>query len=201
MDVEEFKLLLQKQTDAELVTEVLLAPGAKHVKDEDIQHIRRRLAEVFDIDVNGVEVYVVGSAKLGFSISEKREKGVFLPMFRPFRPESDIDIAVISPPIFNAIWAELSRHANSSAFRMPWDSGQLGDYLVHGWLRPDHFPFPRTRLLRRCDLWWDQFGRFSRDERFGRRKVRGGLYHTVADLTQYQQRGVTRCRKRLELTS
>jgi len=141
-------------------------------------------------------MYVVGSAKLNFGLFEKKTRsGEILPAFRPFRPESDIDIAVASPPLFEAIWNELSAYANAKPW-MPWNSGKLGDYLVYGWLRPDHFP--KGSRLRRCDDWWDTFHALSADSRLGRRTVRGALYYSLDHLKRYQLRGLNQCRLNLE---
>ncbi len=197
MNVDEFKTLLQTKTDSEIAFEVLLASGAQHVDNANILYIRRRLAEVYSTDLDDVGVYIVGSAKLGFSISKKHQKdgSGSLPKFRPFRAESDIDIAVISEGIFNAVWADLSRYAYTSTY-LPWRSGKLGHYLVHGWLRPDHFP---TARLRRCNDWWDLFDSLSQEQRFGRRRVRGGLFYSLDDLMHYQQRGLAQCRREMEM--
>lgn len=66
------------------------------------------------IHVNNIAI--VGSAKLGFSISPVEGK-----KFAPFSEESDLDIAIVSPEIFRKSWdafIDLSRrgHLNSYQF-------------------------------------------------------------------------------------
>lgn len=196
MTPEEFQGLLLSTACEEVLRDVILADSAGYVSGQDREYVRRRLAETFDAPVESVSLWIVGSAKLGFSITEKYQRGgPTLPRFRAFRPDSDIDVAVVSAPIFSAIWADLSRHAYRSP-RLPWDSGLLGDYMVHGWLRPDHFPSAR---LRQCDQWWDLFHSLSADARFGRRSVRGALYNSYADLCHYHLRGLAECKQALEL--
>jgi hypothetical protein len=197
MTPEEFKLRLRTSPIEEIVREVILGEGAVHVSSDNILHIGQRLAESFGSEREGVQVWVVGSAKLGFSTSEKKVKdGPLLRRYRPFRAESDIDIAVVSPHIFNAIWADLATYAYRRAPRwLPWDAGKLGSYLVHGWLRPDHFP----RGVRRCDEWWDVIHSLSREARFARHLVRGGIYNSVESLIEYHTRAVRDCRNALEL--
>jgi hypothetical protein len=135
-------------------------------------------------------IRIVGSAKLGFSISEKRRDGrIVLPRYRLFAAESDIDVAVVCPRAFNMIWHELSQYSHRGKF-MPWDSGRLGDYLVCGWLRPDHFPKAR---LRHCDAWEDCFRQISAQIKFGSRKVRGGLFHSFEHMKQYYIKAVKDC--------
>jgi hypothetical protein len=134
-------------------------------------------------------MWIVGSAKLGFSITEKKRAGCVYPRYRPFGPASDIDTAVVSPEIFRLIWDDLSIYAHGQPL-MPWDSGRLGDYLLYGWLRPDHFPKVR---IRRCDDWWDLFRRLSAEPRFDRRPVRGALFYSICDLKRYLRRAVLEC--------
>lgn len=174
-----------------LLEEVLLAEEALHVEVANIEHLRSALGAKFTTPASEVKVWIVGSAKLGFAITEKRTRGgTVLPRYRPFSPVSDIDVAVVSTAIFDLIWGELSTHAHQTP-RLPWDSGPLGDYLVCGWLRPDHFPI-RERL-RRCDDWWDLFRSLSVDARFGRRKLRGGLFYSVEHMKQYSRRALKEC--------
>ena len=138
-----------------------------------------------------INLWIVGSAKLGFSMTEKHASGgVILPRYRLFSPESDIDVAVVSPALFDILWNELSTYAHRVP-RLPWDSKRLGDYLVCGWLRPDCFP--ENVRLRKCDAWWDLFRRLSADSRFGRRKIRGGLFHSKEHMKRYLRRGLSEC--------
>jgi hypothetical protein len=185
--MEEFRRKLRNNDLEYLLNEVLLADGAMHVQLEHIAHIEQSLARKFSVAQGEVKVWIVGSAKLGFSLTEKRIDDTRLPRYRAFSPDSDVDVAVVSSPVFDLIWNELSAHAHRET-RLPWDSGPLGDYLVCGWLRPDHFPI-RARL-RRCDDWWDVFRRLSADIRYERRKVRGGLFHSIEHMRRYQMRAL-----------
>lgn len=188
--LEEFKARCRADSADDIVNDVLLADEALHVCADNRAYLRDTLASKFCVSRDAVQLWVVGSAKLGFSLTEKRKDGNLLPRYRAFRPDSDIDTAVVSPEIFRIIWDELSIYAHGAPW-MPWNSGKLGDYLVYGWLRPDHFP-SRNRV-RRCDDWWDQFHRFSANPRFGRRSVRGGLFYSIADLQRYLRRSVAEC--------
>lgn len=189
--VEAFRRSIQDRSLGYLLDEVLLADSAAHVKGPEITHLRVALAGKFGVLAEDITLWVVGSAKLGFSITEKRLRdGTVLPRYRAFSAASDIDVAVVSPRLFDLIWKELSMYAHRVA-RLPWDSGALGDYMVYGWLRPDHFPV-RPRL-RRCDDWWDLFRSLSSDARYGRRKVRGGLFHSAEQMKQYLTRALDEC--------
>lgn len=85
----------------------------KYLLGHDIWYFREFLnkdnhAEIYDdikilmserlrIHVNNIAI--VGSAKLGYSITPTPEK-----KFRPFSEESDIDIAIVSPELFKKSW-------------------------------------------------------------------------------------------------
>lgn len=194
--LDEFKHALLHTDLQEFVDSVVLSGVAQQFGHDHVQYVALRVAERYGVPADVIDVRVVGSAKLGFGLMEKKtQAGDVLPRFRPFRPDSDIDLAVVSASLFELLWDELSAHAIRSP-RMPWDSGKLGDYMVLGWLRPDFFP--RNARLRRCDDWWDLFRAISSDARLGRRAVRGALYYSVDHLRRYQLRGLSDCRDFLE---
>ena len=196
MNADEFKAMLLGTDLEEFVDSVLLTQGSPNFKTEHVCHVAAMLSAKFSTGVAVSEIQVVGSAKLGFGLFQKKTReGEVLPAFRPFRPDSDIDLAIVSPRLFELIWDELSAHANGKSI-MPWDSGKLGDYLIYGWLRPDFFP--KHVRLRRCDDWWEIFRTLSADSRLGRRTIRGALYHSREHLRRYQLRGLNQCRSRLE---
>jgi hypothetical protein len=196
MTVDDLKALLLGANLEEFVDSVVLAEKSPHFSAEQVGHVAAALSTKFATEVVPAHIHIVGSAKLGFGLFQKKTRdGEVLPALRPFRPDSDIDIAVVCPIVFELIWQELSSHANSNPW-MPWDSGKLGDYLIHGWLRPDHFP--KHVRLRRCDDWWDVFYALSADSRLGRRTIRGALYYSLEQLRRYQLRGLNQCRLKLE---
>jgi hypothetical protein len=184
-------------TDLEdFVDSVVLSDGSPHFSPQQVLHVATALSAKFSTELTSENIRIIGSAKLGFGLFKKKTKeGEILPAFRAFRPDSDIDVAVICPQLFDLIWDELSTYANSTPW-MPWNSGRLGDYMVYGWLRPDHFP--KHVRLRRCDDWWDVFHALSADSRFGRRTIRGALYHSREHLRKYQLRGLNQCKLELE---
>ena len=189
MSPEDFKVLLQDGDLDQIADNVLLDGEAVHFSQPQVEVVANKLVSTFGIGEESIQIKIVGSGKLGFSLLEKwdRNNRILLPQFRLFSAESDIDVAVISPSIFRLVWDDLGRHADLAA-RMPWDSGQLGDYMIHGWLRPDHFP--KHVRLRRCDDWWDAFRSLSARRAFGFRKIRGALYYSHDQLRRYQMRGL-----------
>lgn len=196
MTADELKNQIRTSDIEDFVDSVILSEVAPYFTSQQIEIVCRALSVKFGVPIEQNHCCVVGSAKLGYSLFEKKIKDVgTLPAFRPFRPESDIDIAITSPALFDAIWDELSIFANAKTW-LPWDSGKLGDYMIYGWLRPDHFP--KGVRLSRCDDWWDTFRALSADFRLGRRTIRGALYHSRDHLRRYQLRGLNQCRLTLE---
>jgi hypothetical protein len=191
MELSEFRQKLMDESIDDILTNVLLSDFARHVSKEKQDLIKEKIAKTYGVNEENIQLIIVGSAKLGFSISEKKLKdGTMLPRYRSFAPTSDIDIAIVSQNIFEVVWNELTKFSvNNSWF--PWDSGKLGDYLICGWLRPDYFP--KERRLRRCDDWWDTFRSFSADRRLGRRRVRGGIFYSFEQLKSYQSKALKDC--------
>ncbi|CAD5578883.1 hypothetical protein IOR21_000867 [Escherichia coli] len=85
----------------------------KYLLGHDVWYFRNKLgklnyAEVYDdlkilmserLGVHINNVAIVGSAKLGFSITPTEDKA-----FREFNEDSDIDIVVVSPELFRKSW-------------------------------------------------------------------------------------------------
>jgi len=194
-DLDTMKELIRSHPPEEVAVTHILAPQPRHVSLTNVEHIRRRLSETFTCSLADVHVYIVGSAKLGYSLTEGRDPSTGAPKarFRAFTALSDIDVAIYAPAIFDTIWGELSIRASYEA-RLPWRYRDLGNYLLSGWWRPDHFP--RTGV-RSCDLWWDLFNEFTTSGLFARHKVRGGMFYSEGDLVRYQARSVIDCERSL----
>jgi hypothetical protein len=191
LTIEQFKAALSCSNALEIVDGLLLPNPPKHVTPENLDFLSKTVAASYGVSADQVEVIITGSANLGFSLSEKRDNGAVIgERYRLFSAASDIDVAVISPPIFDAIWQELSASA-AGASMFPPREGKLGDYMVSGWLRPDHFP--RNRRLLRCDNWFDTIRRINTANRFSRRRVNGGLFFSRHHLRHYMTRAVSDC--------
>lgn len=189
----EFKELLNQETVEAIVEKYILAPGAFSIGDELIEEVRQSLVATYNVNLSKetFEVIVVGSGKLGFSISKGRDKttGESKERYRVFSPGSDIDIAIVSQKLFFLLWKEIAEHTHLDHNYVK--SSNIGTYMTWGWIRPDMFP--RNAQLPLCESWWANFHRFSADTRFGRRKVRGGIFFHKWFLSKYQQQAVREC--------
>lgn len=71
--------------------------------DSTYQTLKRDVAAV--LDLNPKEITLIGSGKVGFSIAPGKA-------YRPFRKgRSDIDLAIVSPRLFESVWSDLSQAA------------------------------------------------------------------------------------------
>ncbi len=189
--ISQFRAFCKSHSAEEIVEKIILSNDALHVSSENMLYILDKLAIKFGVANTSIYLRVVGSAKLGFSITEKKIKGgEILPRYRRFSPNSDIDTAIVSPEIYRLIWDDIGIFAHGQPY-IPWDSGKLGDYMAYGWLRPDHFP--KGKRIRRCDDWSDLFRELSSNPKFDRRKVSGALFHSINDLKRYHHRSVEDC--------
>ena len=196
MDISKLKSEIVGQEPQDFVENYIISSHSCFVSEEQIERIRNTISRATGIEIQPCEVIIVGSAKIGFGLFEKKRRDQpTLPAFRPFDGNSDIDIAFASPALFDAIWSELAAYANGKPW-MPHRMNKLGDYLVYGWLRPDHVP--REARLTTYDLWQDTIRRLNASTHFNRRKLSGALYRNIEFLIKYQSRGIAQCKIKLE---
>jgi hypothetical protein len=69
--VEFFRAKIRSNDLDFLLEEVLLGGDAEHVANHDLEHVRSTLSTKFGVPAGAIGVWVVGSAKLGFAITEK----------------------------------------------------------------------------------------------------------------------------------
>ncbi len=127
------------------------------IKDTKKEYeIRGLIANSLGVHIN--EVIIVGSAKLGFSLSPKKLYNEFDSKFNQtkiFRDKSDLDIAVISPDLFKDLNIRIYNYTNSFKFKWHeneyYNGSKLNDFNVpinykffeyhtKGWFRPDFKP-------------------------------------------------------------
>lgn len=77
-----------------------LFDGTPAMWPKELNYIRWRHLVASALEVDPMAIQLMGSARLGYSMNPK--KG-----FRRFNTKSDLDIAVISPELFEKAWAEL----------------------------------------------------------------------------------------------
>lgn len=146
--------------------------------------LKSQIADRFEIHPS--EIVMVGSAKLGFSIKPKKR-------YQYFGEESDIDMAIISPNLFETIWLKVLEYYEARDFWYYERKSKFQEYLFQGWIRPDMLP-PSDLFPIRKD-WWSFFQGLSSLMGY---KVAGGLYKSWHHFELYQSRAVRLCKDTLE---
>jgi len=151
---------------------------------DQAQYFDLKSAIATNFNLHHSEVLIVGSAKLGLSIvSHKR--------YRPFGDMSDIDVALISPSLFDEIWFEAFEYWRSGSY---WpDINQFREYLFRGWIRPDKLPPEKT--FERSRQWWGFFRQLTNSQHFGPYKIKAGLYKSWHFLEAYQTKCIAECKQ------
>src|SRR5438034_1758653 len=72
--------------------------------------LKAEIADYFQIHPS--EILLVGSAKLGFSIAPRKR-------YRHFGDQSDIDIAIVSTPLFEKIWQQVFEYRDNISYFWP----------------------------------------------------------------------------------
>jgi hypothetical protein len=146
--------------------------------------LNAKVAQEFGIHHS--EVLLVGSGKLGFSIVDSKR-------YRPFGDTSDLDIAIISTPLFDEMWIDVFEYWRFGGYWPELD--QFRKYLFRGWLRPDKLP-PEQSFIRRRH-WWEFFRELTNSQDFGPYQIRAGLYKSWHFLESYQGTCINECRNLL----
>jgi len=154
-------------------------------KDDDYYEFRNRIAKKFNISFH--EIYITGSAKLGFSPHKKTE----------FSYDSDVDVAIVSSQLFDEIMESIREYQMQlRESRLAVSEREIRkyhkflEYGAIGWMRPDHLP--HSFLVKRLkDDWFDFFTSISYGKsEVGNYKVNAGVFKTYKHLEQYALSGI-----------
>lgn len=105
MDEQAFRESLKATSPLQFCRQHLFAPDAWAFTERSgldafgsYQDFRLSVANVIDTSPNNVAI--VGSGKFGFSMAPTKA-------LRPFGPQSDIDVVIVSSEMFNAVWKDI----------------------------------------------------------------------------------------------
>lgn len=188
--VRAFRAKLRTHTPDQLIDEFLLTPGCHGIEAGLDAQLQEFVGNKFE--VAATDVLVVGSAKTGFSISQKIRNGrVIKPRYRSFSEESDVDLAIVSSALFDRIWEETFSYLNEIG---PWAQIQSFEkYFFRGWIRPDKLPQEDT--FRPGKTWRDFFNRMNRDRDYTDHRISAGLYRSPLFLRAYQRVAIKECQQ------
>lgn len=160
-------------------------------RDEDFYEFRKRIGEKFSIPF--YEVYITGSAKLGFSPFKRKS----------FDLDSDIDIALVSPTLFELIMSDIAEYqmqfkknrrvVRDQELRMYHD---FLEYVALGWIRPDKLPVS-FQMKAFKDDWFEFFRDISNGKsEVGNYQVNAGVFKSYGHLEDYTFSGVKDLKRR-----
>lgn len=185
MEIADFQEQLRNYDCDEVVQACIFTGQTYALSDIKYTQLRRLISEKFEVDP--LHVYMVGSGKLGFSIKPSRRYG-------DFNDQSDIDLAIISPMLFEKVWKAAYLYSKTGAY---WPAKRdFFAYLSEGWIRPDKFP--STAMDPFFQTWWDFFRELSRQRNFGDYPIRAGIYQSRFFLEEYQKICIRQCKEELK---
>ena len=163
-------------------------------READYFNFRKKIAENFNVSFH--EVFIVGSAKLGFSYHKNTE----------FSYESDIDVVIVNEGLYESYFEKISdyqyqldkQYHTVNIFEKQQYQGFL-QYLIKGWMRPDKLPTSfQINIIK--DDWFDFFKSISNGKaEVGNYKVAGGLFKNYKYLEKYYLNGVTEYYRKLTI--
>jgi predicted nucleotidyltransferase len=162
--------------------------GTPHVfngRESDYFEFRTKIANKFNVGFH--EVFIVGSAKLGFSFYKNSE----------FDYDSDIDVVIVNEKLFEEFYFKITeyqykldrlyRTVNMKELKI---YSEFLRYLVKGWMRPDKLPTSFQVNLLKTE-WFDFFDSLSSGKsEVGNYKVTAGLFKNYTYLEKYYTRSV-----------
>jgi hypothetical protein len=205
---EEFRALIESSELESVVRDHLIGGIPWYFRDDKLLYARFSDHFVAGLGVVADEVRVIGSARTGFSLSPDAFP-------RPFHDGSDLDVAVVSPVLFDAAWLSLVRWGHPRRFTLPEIERQWlverKDEIFWGWLRPETLTFRGLRFPRDLRVvrdvktaWFTTFrsvGAAFPGTDLATREVSGRLYRSWEHLVRYQAESLRRLRYELSRRS
>lgn len=171
INLQKFKELLKNEHSEDKIVQSCLydvsSPYCFKQEPEAYYALRSEVCKQFEIHEQNFTI--VGSAKLGFSLSPEK-------FGRSFDESSDIDVVLVSEKLFQKLWDALLEYKNKPVYRLDPEVQKkfkdMQEFMFYGWIRFDKIP--RDFLYAR--VWWNFFSKLSSDKRFGPRKIRAAIF-------------------------
>lgn len=146
------------------------------------------------LNINFHNVQIVGSAKVGYSLSPGK---LFTPFHdeRPNKPSSDIDIAIISDRMYQKYWDEL-RHIKKLRYMQTYYN-RLTESIFRGYINEKDL-----LKVQGISAEWEELTRpinvMLQDELGFVHPITYRVYRSWDDLEEYQIIGISKARRSLE---
>lgn len=184
------KDLKNDQYDSLYIVQKYLCNGSSPIiKDDVLFFIKHKIATKFKIHPN--EIILTGSGKLGFSIAPNKA-------FSNFNDDSDLDFAIVSNKLFEEYWQDLldfNIKSLSKTYKEQVLYNEFIEYLFHGWIRPDKFPFSYKGKSA-----WFEFFNFLTNQvyEYGEHKISAGIYKNFTTFELYNIKNLDRLRNKIK---
>jgi predicted nucleotidyltransferase len=154
-------------------------------REDEYYEFRKRIANKFKVAFN--EVFITGSAKMGFSPFKEKQ----------FDYDSDIDVAIVSNRLYEEILESIRRYQmNKRQYRRKLSTSEVElyhdflEYVAMGWIRPDKLPLA-FQIKDFKDDWFDFFKSISYNQsEVGNYKVSAGVFKSYFYLEEYTISGL-----------
>ena len=193
---EEFEEILRSR-DLDRVLEDYVLTGLPFSFADRPDLYQRMLKELTrGLGVPEQDICVVGSARIGFSLSPAN-------FGAPFNEHSDIDIVVVSPSLFDPSWVDIltGRRVRWASVRWRTREGMREhrekDHIYNGWMYPNLV----AEALGIGERWVTTFDRLARIPDLASISIGGRLYRTWDHVKIYHMRGLRRIRETIDRPS
>jgi hypothetical protein len=186
MTIGEFQNILKSKTVSDIdIVQRYVAFGQPFMFENEKSYfdLKKIISKHFNVGYE--KVIMVGSAKLGFSISPNK-------LWKPFGDESDIDMVVIDDLLFNRFWKDLYKFETELLDRTIEDEKRYRKFLKYffkGWIRPDLFPFSFSGKNQ-----WEDFFKSISYKEFGERKITGAIFKEMFFFENYHENNIKNLR-------
>jgi hypothetical protein len=188
MLLEEFKTILtNNEVDSRRIVRRHLIHGDPFFFKDNLDSfisLKEEIADKFNLHPHNV--LMVGSAKLGFSISPDNN-------WKIFSDDSDIDMVLVSERAFQSVWKELFLFNSNIARHQREEDNftKFKNYFFRGWIRPDYFSF---NYPGKKD-WFEFFSSLTKKYGAGH-KIVGALYYNYDFFEKYHINNIDNLRRR-----
>jgi hypothetical protein len=181
---EEFEAILRRGNLLQVVEDFVFE-GVPYVfsgREADYQLLRRHISAGLGVGVE--DLTLVGSGRIGFSLSPDT-------FGRPFSESSDLDVVVVSAPLFDVAWLELLRARPRYQTLTPRVQQWYDDHRNHVYYGRI-WPAKLAGVIKLSRRWFGVFKSLSQYPELADREVHGLLYRTWDHARLYHQYGLSR---------
>jgi hypothetical protein len=187
----EFEKLLRTTNIEEVLYKHVLEGFPYAFRDSETAYtkLRQHLSTVLEVPLR--DLTIVGSGRIGFSLDPVQ-------FGRPFSDTSDLDVVVVSAPLFDSTWMEFILPKYRDYNLTNREQRRLKEhkkYIYWGNIRPDWLP-GATQISRK---WLEAFRGLAKYPEFARRDVNGWLFRSWWHVHLYYSRSLKQLANQLKI--